>query len=251
MSRPVRPPTRLRPPRDRGRVPGADGDRREVPFPPLAVVLAVGAGAVDAACFARLGQVFAGVMTGNLTLLGLAAANTSGSLAAHVVVALVSYVAGTALGSLVAASVVVPRWRPVTAVLLIELAALTGFTVGWVLTGSRPAGAAQFGLLALGTLAMGLQAAGVRSSGTKLSTTYLTGTLTTAVADLATGGQSHPHTRWSLAVLVAHVAGAATAGGLLLVVPAAVPAVPVAALLGVVALAVAPTLRVGPAPGAP
>lgn len=218
------------------------GDRGPVPFPPLAVVLAVAAGALDAACFTRLGQVFAGVMTGNLTLLGLAAANRSAGLAGRIAVALAGYVTGAAGGSIMtqwSAHRDTPRRGPVLAVLVMELAALAGFTAGWALTGSRPAGAAQVGLLVAATVAAGLQAAAVRSVGTKLSTTYLTGTLTTAVAGLVTGGQSRSGIRWSLAVLAAHAAGAAAAGGLLLVAPSALPLLPDAALLGVLSVLLA------------
>lgn len=221
-------------------MPGSRVGRPGMPLPALVVTLAVAAGAVDAACFTRLGQVFASVMTGNLTLLGLAAAQTSGTLAGRIAVAFLGYAAGAALGSRVTGR---PRgagvaWpSAVTAVLVVELAALAGFTVGWALAGSRPAGVAQFGLLAVGALTMGLQSAAVRAVGTTLSTTYLTGTLTAAVAGLVTGGWSRSSTRWSLAVLVAHAAGAAAAGGLLLTAPAALPALPDAALLAVVAVA--------------
>ena len=208
--------------------------RRPVSFRPLAVVLAVAAGAMDAACFTQLGQVFAGVMTGNLTLLGLAGATRSGSLASHVAVALLGYVTGTALGAFVARLARgARRPAPVIAVLLVELAVLAGFTVGWAVTGGHPAGPAQFGLLAVATPAMGLQAAAVRSAGTKLSTTYLTGTLTTAITGLVTGTRSRAGIRWSVAVLAAHAAGAAAAGVLLLISPAVLPALPAAALLGV------------------
>jgi uncharacterized membrane protein YoaK (UPF0700 family) len=189
-----------------------------------------------------LGQVFAGVMTGNLTLLGLAAANRSAGLAGHIAVALGGYVAGAAIGSAVTrrpGDGGAPRQGRLLAVLLTELAGLAGFTAGWVLTGSRPAGAIQLGLLAVGTLAMGLQAAAVRSTGTSLSTTYLTGTLTTTVAGLVTGGRAGSDVRGGLAVLAAHAAGAAAAGGLLLVAAPALPALPDAALLAVLAVVVA------------
>jgi uncharacterized membrane protein YoaK (UPF0700 family) len=209
-------------------------------FPPLAVALAVAAGVVDAACITRLGQVFAGVMTGNLTLLGLAAARTSGRLAGSVAVALLGYVAGTALGSVLARVGRGARRRaPVTVVLGVEAAVLAGFTAGWVVTAGGPAGAARLGLLAGAAAAMGLQAAAVRSVGTGLSTTYLTGTLTAAVAGLVSGRPPGSAGRWSLAVLVAHASGAGAAGGLLLVVPALVPVlavVVVVAVLGVLLL---------------
>ena len=213
----------------------ANGARRQpASFQPLAVVLAVAAGAMDAACFTQLGQVFAGVMTGNLTLIGLAAATRSASLASHVAVALLGYVTGTAFGAFVARLARdARRLTPVVAVLLVELAALAGFTVGWILTGGLPVGAAQFGLLAAATLAMGLQAAAVGSTGTKLSTTYLTGTLTTVISGLVTGARSGAHTRWSVAVLAVHAAGAAAAAVLILVAPVGLPALPDIALLGV------------------
>jgi uncharacterized membrane protein YoaK (UPF0700 family) len=203
----------------------------------LAVVLALAAGAVDAACFARLGEVFAGVMTGNLTLLGLAVARPSAAIAVHVAVSLLGYVIGTVVGTIVASRVGSadrPWAAPIRSVLMVELAALAVLTIGWVPVGGRPAGAAQLGLLAVAAMAMGLQAAAMQSAGTKLSTTFLTGTLTTAVAGLLTEGEPRSHRWWSLAILVAHTAGAALAGGVLVLAPSWLPAVPDAAVLGVV-----------------
>jgi uncharacterized membrane protein YoaK (UPF0700 family) len=216
---------------DRGR------DGRAEPFPVLAVILALAAGAVDAACFARLGEVFAGVMTGNLTLLGLAVARPSATIAVNVAVALLGYVAGTAVGTVVASrvgSTARPWAAPIFSVLLVELTVLAVLTIGWVLAGGRPVGTAQLGLLAVAAMAMGLQAAAMRSVGTRLSTTFLTGTLTAAVAGLLTGGEARSRSWWSLAILVAHTAGAALAAGVLVLAPSWLPAVPDAAVLGVV-----------------
>jgi uncharacterized membrane protein YoaK (UPF0700 family) len=53
------------------------GDRHPqhgVPLIVLAAALAFASGAMDVAAFIKLGQVFCSVMTGNLVLLGLAAA---------------------------------------------------------------------------------------------------------------------------------------------------------------------------------
>lgn len=202
----------------------------------LAVALSVAAGATDATSFVRLGETFASVMTGNLTLLGLAAARASASLAAHIVVALAGYIVGAAIGARLTRhrSATTEIWPSrVTAVLFIELAAFAGFALGWELSHSRPAGGTQFALLALATLAMGLQAAAMERLGTPLSTTYLTGTLTGAVTSLVSGGGVR-HNRASLEVLLAHAAGAAAAGGLILLAPAAVPALPLAAVGAVV-----------------
>jgi Protein of unknown function (DUF1275) len=56
--------------------------RRDVPLTVLAVAITLGTGAMDVVSFTRLGGVFSSVMTGNLVLLGLAAARPSGELAA-------------------------------------------------------------------------------------------------------------------------------------------------------------------------
>jgi uncharacterized membrane protein YoaK (UPF0700 family) len=209
--------------------------QRGVPLLVLALALTVVAGATDVAAFTRLGGVFASVMTGNLTLLGLAAARASGQLAVHLGVAFAGDVAGVALGSRIGLRSGGNALWPasVTVILLIELIMYGALTVGWEATGSSPGGTGQFVLLAAATVAMGLQAAAVRHLNMSLSTTYLTGTLTAAVASLVTGGNSRDN-RLNIGVLIAHASGAAAAGGLILSVPAVLPALPVAVLTGVI-----------------
>ena len=53
-----------------------------MPLTVLAAALTFGTGAMDVASVTRLGGVFSSVMTGNLVLLGLAAARTSNAAAA-------------------------------------------------------------------------------------------------------------------------------------------------------------------------
>jgi uncharacterized membrane protein YoaK (UPF0700 family) len=194
---------------------------------------------MDAAAFTRLGDVFAGVMRGNLTLLGLAIANKSATLAGHITVALGGYAEGVALGTLLgrgAGRGTGGHQRRVTIVFLAELVVLAAFTLGWVLTDSRPTSAVQLILLAHAALAMGVQDVAVRFMGAKTSTTYLTGTLTTVIANLTVG--AHSGEGRSVAALAAHAAGAAVAGALLLAVPAALAAVPDAAIVLVVTVLV-------------
>ena len=212
---------------------------RGVPLIVLAAALAFASGAMDVAAFTQLGGVFCSVMTGNLVLLGLAAARASGDLAAHTAVAFAGYIAGAALGSRIDGrpsqeDVLWPA--PVTATLVVELLAFTAFTVGWELTDGHPAGAWQFGLLALAALAMGLQSAAMRNVGTTLSTTYLTGTLTNAVTSLVTRSQPRQRNRLNVAVLVAVAAGAAAGGVLLATLPAIFPLLPMGALTGVISI---------------
>ena len=210
----------------------------------VAVVLTFASGASDVASFTRLGNVFTSVMTGNITLFGLSVARGSGSLAAHTTVAVAGYVAGVVVGTRILwrradqesgpapAKATGGEWPPrMTLTLLTELTLLAGVVIGWELTGTRPAGAAQFVILAAAACAMGIQSAAVNQMGLgNVSTTFLTGTLTGLVSAIARPG-SKPGARRS-AVLAGLVIGALLAGALVAVAPAAVPLAP---LLGVAA----------------
>jgi uncharacterized membrane protein YoaK (UPF0700 family) len=216
-----------------------------------AVLLTIGTGATDVASFTRLGGVFTSVMTGNLVLLGLAAARTSGSLAVHTVVSIASYVLGVAI----AARVIAPGrqgagevWPPlVTAALAVELVLLAALAAGWELAGARPAGLSQFVLQATAAGAMGLQSAAVRGIGVPdISTTYLTGSLTQLVTRLVTPGQAGQAAwpGWRLAGPLLALAAGALAGGVLIAsAPAAAPVIIVAPLCAVLAMAQWPRAR--------
>lgn len=215
----------------------------------FAVALTVGTGAMDVASFVRLGDVFASVMTGNLVLLGLAAARRSGTLAAHTLVAFAGYVLGVAAGArLVPASKVREGHvhHSVPAVLLVELLLLAGFTAGWELTGAAPHGASQLVLAAVAAAAMGTQSAAARGLSSRISTTYMTGTLTTVVASLMHPGSRRVEWR-EAAQLLALASGAAVGGLVLATAPAVLPAIPLAALVLVIgvtaALGLPPVLR--------
>src|SRR5579859_3513079 len=68
----------------------------------IAIALTFGSGATDVASFTRLGGVFTSVMTGNIVLWGLSAAQRSVSLASHSAVSIAGYIAGVAGGTWVA-----------------------------------------------------------------------------------------------------------------------------------------------------
>jgi uncharacterized membrane protein YoaK (UPF0700 family) len=198
----------------------------------FAVVLTVGTGATDVASFTRLGNVFASVMTGNLVLLGLSAERLSVSLATHAMVAVAGYIAGVAVGARLVPAGRKPRWgmHRAAPALLVELALLAGFTAGWEVTGTTPHGGSQVALLAVASAAMGTQSAAARALSSLVSTTYLTGTLTTVVAALVNRGAKR--VQWREGAQLLAVAGGAAAGGLLLAAaPAAVPAIPLVAVL--------------------
>ena len=221
----------------------------------IAIALTFGSGAMDVASFTRLGGVFASVMTGNIVLCGLATARGSVSLITHTVTAFVGYVAGVAGGARIgwyhaarsegddageASSGA--RAPHVRVALLAELVLLVGFFIGWEITGANPSGGAEFALLAVAAAAMGLQASAVTQMGlSDVSTTYLTGTLTGLVGSLANPGQRRKRAGLIRpGVLAGLAAGALLSGLLVKTAPAAVPALPVAALIVVVLLSAAP-----------
>jgi uncharacterized membrane protein YoaK (UPF0700 family) len=191
----------------------------------LLVLLTLTTGAVDASCFLHLGNVFSSVITGNLVLLGVAAATQSASLAIHSGVALAGYSAGVLIGAPIATR----RARggetwplSVSVTLVAEFCVLAAFSVGWELTGGRPGSTAQVLLIAALAVAMGIQSAAVRQLG-GMSTTYLTGTLTAVVTELVTRDRGPGFAR-SVGVLAAIVSGAVVGGLVAEHAPAWLPA---------------------------
>lgn len=219
----------------------------------IAVLLTFASGASDVTSFTRLGNVFTSVMTGNITVFGLSLARGSASLAAHTAVAFAGYVAGVGAGTLIGryraertpdktpASPSGERWPAhMTLTLAAELTLLAGVLTGWEVTGSKPAGPAQYVILAIAACAMGIQSAAVVQLGLgNVSTTYLTGTLTGLV-----GAVFRPEEKigWRRpGVLLGLLAGASLAGVLVANAAWAVPCLP---LLGVTAATVLGTRSV-------
>jgi uncharacterized membrane protein YoaK (UPF0700 family) len=205
----------------------------------LVALLAMTAGATDAVSFLGLGGVFASVMTANTVLLGLSAAERSGSLAEHSATAFAGYVAGALAASRFIAGDAPPggrRRRQLSAVLGAEFVVLAGFTAGWEWTAGRPGGAAQLALLGMTALAMGGQSAAViamRMPG--VSATYMTGMLTGILGDLASTGRAGVGYR--LALLGMLVIGAIGSGLAFSQEPRLVPIVFLCPLAGATALA--------------
>ena len=191
----------------------------------LLLLLTITTGAVDAACFLQLGNVFSSVITGNLVLLGVAGATQSASLAIHSGVALAGYSAGVLIGAPIATRRVRggQTWPlSVSVTLVAEFCVLAAFSVGWELTGGRPGSTAQVLLIAALAVAMGIQSAAVRQLG-GMSTTYLTGTLTAVVTELVTRDRGPGFAR-SVGVLAAIVSGAVVGGLVAEHAPAWLPA---------------------------
>jgi uncharacterized membrane protein YoaK (UPF0700 family) len=175
----------------------------------LVVILTLTAGAVDAATFLKLGNIFSSVVTGNLVLLGIAAGGQAGALAVSGGLALGGYATGVLLGGVVAGTAQEdqPVWpAPVSFALGAELTVLAGLTAGWLLTAERPDAEARLILLGLATVSMGIQTAAVRRLG-QMSSTYLTSTLAGLVTALAVRRRP-PDWQRSTATLLSIITGA-------------------------------------------
>ncbi len=165
------------------------------------LLLSAASGASDAFVFLCVGQVFAGVMTGNLVLLGASAAGAGErGVALKVAVALGAYFCGAAAGALMAGRL----GLRVPVLLGAEVVLLGAAAVLWGLELVSSYGD-RLGLLALVAVAMGVQGR-VRVT----PTNYFTGTLTSLAGRVALrelrGGDG-----WVLGRLAAVVAGAAVA----------------------------------------
>jgi uncharacterized membrane protein YoaK (UPF0700 family) len=205
-----------------------------------AMALAAASGATDAIGFLALGQVFTSAMTGNLVLLGIALARHDAERIGQVLVALVCYMAGVALGARItrAPEPNDPVWpQAVTRALAVEAVFFVAYATLWWATGAHLGVEAQAALVGLGAIALGIQSSAMQrfGEGLGLNTTFLSGSLTRLVGRLATGHRFrdlHHH----LLVLAGLVCGGVLAALLVLHAPAFAPLVqlvPLALALGV------------------
>lgn len=165
------------------------------------LLLSAASGAADAFVFLCVGQVFAGVMTGNLVLLGASAAGAGeDGVALKVAVALGTYFCGVAAGALMTGR----SGLRVRVLLGAEVVLLGAAAALWGLELVTSYGD-RLGMLALVAVAMGVQGR-VRVT----PTNYFTGTLT-SLAGRAALRELRGGDGWVLGRLAAVVAGAALA----------------------------------------
>jgi uncharacterized membrane protein YoaK (UPF0700 family) len=224
--------------RDQDAGPATGPEQSDVRRRDLAVVaLAMVSGATDALGFLALGSAFTSVMTGNMVLVGIAVGTGDGSAIGIVGTAILSYIVGAGVGARIAGSPA-PHdglWpSAITRALLVELALVSAFGVGWWSLGSDPSTAWFAPLLALNAAALGIQSSAIMRFGQSgLSTTYLTGTLTTLVVRIASGQQLGT-LRQPARILVGLIAGAAVGATLVEHARPAAPVFAIVLLLGVV-----------------
>lgn len=201
------------------------------------VTLAAASGSVETIAFLGLGHVFAGVITGNLALLGMALGNAGGKTtdAAAAALAVLGYAVGLAAAAPLTrrSASIDGRWAPRVLACLIAEAVLLAVGAGiWAAFNGAPGPDAQHVLQFGAAFAMGAQSAAMLATGRPAgATTYMTGSLSTFVVNGlgSAPGRANP---WIPARLAAVIAGAAAAAAVRSASPtwaAAVPAFLVAA----------------------
>jgi uncharacterized membrane protein YoaK (UPF0700 family)/predicted GNAT family acetyltransferase len=217
---------------------------RSAPAPLLLtlVALTLVSGLVDAVCYLGLGRVFTANMTGNVVVLGFAAAGAPGFSITATLTSLAVFLVGAACAS--RASRRIPAraggradvqarllgMAVATEVIFVGAGAVVAFCVP-----SVGSGWPRYVVIALLAFAMGVRNSTVRRLAIPdLTTTVLTMTLTGLAADSSlAGGANHAAARRAAAV-AAMLAGAVAGAAMLLHTRAAVPLL-VAALVALVA----------------
>jgi uncharacterized membrane protein YoaK (UPF0700 family) len=181
------------------------------PPPSLVVTLAsltVVSGFVDAVSFLGLGHVFTANMTGNVVLIGFAAAGAPGFSMAASLCALGAFLVGAVVGGRLALQV-----RPSRNLLLVAMVVeATCTTTAAAIAATVPAigsGWPRFTVIALLAGAMGLRNAAVRRMGVPdMSTTVLTTTLTGLASGSRLAGGTNPHARLGITSVLSMFGGA-------------------------------------------
>jgi uncharacterized membrane protein YoaK (UPF0700 family) len=210
--------------------------------PPMVLtllVLTLVSGLVDGVCYLGLGRVFTANMTGNVVVLGFAAAGAPGFSVAATLTSLALFLVGAACASRVAVRIAAPAGRAgaQARLLLTAMAAEAAFVgAGAAVAFSVSAvgsGWPRYVVITLLAFAMGVRNATVRRLAVPdLTTTVLTMTLTGLAADSSLGGGDNRGTGRRTAAVAAMLAGAVTGAAMYLHVGAGWPLL--AAALGVV-----------------
>ncbi|HWA81461.1 MAG TPA: YoaK family protein [Acetobacteraceae bacterium] len=207
-------------------------------------LLALGAGAMDALSFVALGQVFTSAMTGNAVLLGVAIGQGRSAAAARSLAALLGFVAGVAIASRPLLRVPRGTWSRGTALGFTIEAGLLALFVLLLIAMGRAGNVLPFVLIPLAAGGMGAQSVLARHFNLPgIITTVFTGTLVDIVSTLA-GLDSRPgetglipyRTAREIAAFALYTTGAAVGGGLTLLGAWVAALVPLAAVLGTLAI---------------
>ncbi len=194
----------------------SEPDRPPQPLVVSLAALTVVSGFLDAVSYLGLGHVFTANMTGNVVLIGFAAAGAPGFSVAASLCALGCFLGGAVLGGRIA-----KRVRPHRTLMLGVMAIEAVCTaVAAVIAGTVPAigaGWPRFTVIALLAAAMGVRNSAVRCLGVPdMTTTVLTTTLTGLAADSTLAGGTNPNADHRLTSVLSMFGGALVGAVLLL-----------------------------------
>lgn len=179
----------------------------------ILLALTLLSGLVDGVCYLGLGRVFTANMTGNVVVLGFAAAGAPGFSVTACLTSLAVFLVGAACGGRISRQVSRRSRLLVAAVgleaVFVAAAAVVAFTASTVATGW-----ARYTTIAILAFAMGIRNAVIRRLAiTDMTTTVLTMTLTGLAADSGLAAARNPRAGRQvgsvLAMLIGAVAGAA------------------------------------------
>jgi uncharacterized membrane protein YoaK (UPF0700 family) len=219
-----------------------DGAARSIRHPLARALLALtfSTGLVDAVSYLGLGRVFTANMTGNIVLLGFGIAGSEGLPVVAPLVSLAAFLAGSAVGGVLAVTTADRHAQHVARTLGIEIGLLLGAAIVAATTDVQPSRLSGDAVIAMLALAMGVRNATVRRLAVPdLTTTVLTMTLTGLAADSRLAGGSGTGSVRRMAAVLAMLTGA-LAGALLLKISFVPPLLTAAAIALLVALAYVP-----------
>ena len=179
-------------------------------------VLTVVSGIVDAVCYLGLGRVFTANMTGNIVVLGFAAAGAPGFSMSASLTSLGMFLVGAVAGGRISKRIVSRSRLLITAMvaeaILVGAAAVVSFLASTV-----AAGWGRYTTIATLAFAMGGRNAVVRHLAVRdVTTTVLTQTLTGLAADSSLAGGSNPRSGRRGGAVVAMLIGAVVGAALYL-----------------------------------
>jgi uncharacterized membrane protein YoaK (UPF0700 family) len=205
----------------------------------LSVLLALTlvSGLVDAVCYLGLGRVFTANMTGNVVVLGFAAAGAPGFSVTASLTSLALFLAGAVAGGRISAHISRRSRILLLAIVLeatfIAVAAVVAFAASTVGTGW-----ARYTTIAILAFAMGIRNSVIRRLAIPdMTTTVLTMTLTGLAADSALAGGRNDRAGRRITAVLAMLIGAVAGAWLFLHHGAALPLAIAAAAAAATALA--------------
>ena len=214
---------------------GADAGERALLG--ILLVLTLLSGLVDAVCYLGLGRVFTANMTGNVVILGFAAAGAPGFSVTASLTSLAVFLVGAICGGRLSRRVS-RRSRLLTVAVGIEALFVCAAAIVAFAATSVSSGWARYTTIAILAFAMGVRNSVIRRLAVPdMTTTVLTMTLTGLAADSTLAGGGNPHGGRRVVSVLAMLGGAAVGASLLLHRGAALPLAIAAGAAAVTAIA--------------